>query len=74
MERERKSTSRRWGEAEGEGETGSPLSREPNMESIPAPWDHNLNQRQKLNWPSHPDTPKGIFSYGYKNSNKEEKN
>lgn len=29
---------------------------------VPAPWDHNLSQRQRLNWLSPPDTPKCIFN------------
>ena len=44
-------------EAEGEGEADSVLSREPNAGSIPGPQDHDLSQRQTLNWLSHPDAP-----------------
>lgn len=29
--------------AEGEGEAGSPLNREADMDSIPGPWDHDLS-------------------------------
>jgi len=37
------------GEAEGEGEADSPLSREPNEGLIPGPWDHDLSRRQVAN-------------------------
>ena len=43
--------------AEREGEADSPLSREPDMGSIPGPWDHDLNQRQTLYQLSHLGTP-----------------
>nr|XP_025873684.1 uncharacterized protein LOC112934440 [Vulpes vulpes] len=33
-------------QAEGEGEAGSPPSREPDMGLDPRPWDHDLSQRQ----------------------------
>ena len=41
----------------GEGEAGFPLSREPDVGLIPAPWDHDLSRRQTLNWLSHPGAP-----------------
>ena len=41
------------GGTEGEGEAGSPLSREPNVES----WDHDLSWRQMLNQLNHPSAP-----------------
>jgi len=46
-ERVQENTSR--GAAEGEGEAGSPLSREPDVPRIPGSWDHDLIQRQTLN-------------------------
>jgi len=42
-----------WG-TEGEGEAASLLSREPNVGLHPRPRDHDLSQRQDLNWLSHP--------------------
>ena len=45
-------------EAEGEGEVGSPLSREPDAGWITGPEDHDLSQRQMLNCLSHPGAPK----------------
>ena len=51
---ERESTTR----GEGEEEASFLLSGEPVWGSIPGPWDHDLSQRQKLNWLSHPGTLK----------------
>ena len=31
--------------------------------SIPGPWDHDLSQRQMLNWLSHPGTPSIFFFF-----------
>ena len=48
------------GGAEGEGEASSPLSKEPNLGLrglIPGPWDHDLSQREVINWLSHPGVP-----------------
>lgn len=44
------------GQAEGvgEGEAGSPLSREQDLGSIKGPWDHDLSRRQMPNPLSHP--------------------
>ena len=39
--------------AEGEGEADYLLSREPNEDSIPEPWDHDLSQMQTLNQLNH---------------------
>ena len=47
---------------ETEGEADSPLRRESDVDTglvstmIPPPWDHDLSQRQMLNWllPQHP--------------------
>ena len=40
--------------AKGEGEADSLLSKEPSWGSILGPWDHDLSQKQTLNWLSHP--------------------
>jgi len=44
------------GWAEGEGEAGSPLSREPNA-GLWDPGDHDLSRRQTLNRLTHPGAP-----------------
>ena len=57
--RERESASAQQGEqqAEGKGEAGSPLSREPDPGLIPGPWDYDLSRRQMLNPLSHSGAP-----------------
>ena len=42
----------RWGE-----EAGSPLIGAPHKGSIPWSWNHELSQRQVLNWLRHPGAP-----------------
>ena len=59
-ERERGSTSR--GERQRETEKQIPRwTGTPNRVSIPRRWDHDLNQRQALNWVSHPGVPNPCF-------------
>ena len=48
-------------QTEGEREAGSPLSREPDGDSVPGHWDHDLSWRQTLNQLSYPGVP--VFSY-----------
>ena len=48
---------------EGEGEAGAPLSREPDSDSIPGRWDHDVSRRQTLQGLSHPDTPAFFFMF-----------
>ena len=36
-------------QAKGEGEAGSPWSREPNAGLDPGPWDHDPSRREMLN-------------------------
>ena len=51
------------GEGQREKKVGFPLSREPEVGSIPGPGDHDLSQRQPLIQLSHPGTPKmGIIN------------
>ena len=48
-EREKEREDKQGGGAEEEGETGSPLSREPDVGLHPEPQDHDLSRRQRLN-------------------------
>ena len=42
------------GTAEGKREAGSPKSREPDVGSIPGPWDHDLSELQADAQPTEP--------------------
>ena len=50
-----------WLAAEGEGEAGSPLSREPDMGLNPRTLDHDLSRRQKFNGLRHPGAPEIVI-------------
>ena len=51
------------GSADGEGEAGSPQSREPKQVSIPGSWDQYLSWRHTLNRLNHEGAPKTQLSY-----------
>ena len=44
-----------------EGEADAPLSREPERDSIPGPWGHDLSQRRVFHWLSPPGTSKSYY-------------
>ena len=57
-ETESRARERAWWGAEGEGEVGSGLNREPDVGLDPRTQDHGLSPRQTLDQLSHPRVPK----------------
>lgn len=50
------------GEWQAEGEEETDFLQSPMQDSIPGPWDHDLSQRQTLNWLNHLGTQEWLSS------------